>query len=337
MRIVLISPLGFPVNSETKYAGIEKLVYEYARSLSNSHEVTVLGHSQSIFPDKVTLLGTDSAGIQDIYIEAEIKQYQTYQSILRNFDIIHDFSHQHFASRFNPNLSSLNLFWHAPNEIQYLKAPYNIIGLSRWACRQFKQYYHQEARYQQSIGLDIETYKIDSQKKRTDRFLCLGIMDTQKGNLEVAKLCNEANVPLDIAGQPFNKDYVQEVLKYVDGKQIRYLGEVSESDKVSLMQTCKALVYYSDRPEVTSHKVQESMLCGAPVITARIGALPEIITDGINGILCKSSDDYLQAFKNVDSLIPSKVYNSLIETYNIRNVTKNYEPLYLEVAKGLRW
>lgn len=336
MDILLISPLGFPVNPQTRYAGIEHLVYEFAKELSNlGHQVSVLGHSKSQFPDKVILYPTDPIGLET-YVESEIRQYQSYQLTLRTFDVIHDFSHQHFASRMTPNLPSLNIFWHDPSEVQYPKSPYNIIGPSRWACLMFKKYYHQEARFQNSIALDTNIYK-PSSLPRTDRFLTLGVMLPQKGNLEAAKLCKDIGVKLDICGSPTNQEYTAEVRNYVDGKQIQYHGEVSEEKKIHLMQTCRALIYYIQSPEVTSHKVQEAMLCGAPIITGRMGALPEIVQHGKNGFLCRDEKEYRQAINLVGGLVPTLYLTDVISNYSAYNVVVDYLSLYEKVDGGLRW
>jgi len=335
VKVLLISPLGFPINSESRYTGIEALVLNYARELSKSHDVTVLGHSQSVFPDKVTHLKTDPTGLEP-FAESELRQYQAYQGILRNFNVIHDFSHQHFASRYNLNLPSLNIFWHAPNEVQYDKSPYNIIGLSHWACRSFKQYYHQEAYYQQSIAIDTSLY-VPNHDSRSDRFLTLGVMSPQKGNLSAAVLCKEMGVPLDIVGRPENTMYVTEVMKLCDDDKIKYHGEVDEQAKLHLMRTCKALIYVLPVPEVTSHKVQEAMLCGAPVIATKIGALPEIITQGVDGFLCSNRKEFDEAIKSVGKLTPKSTYRQLVEKYSIEHVVSEYVKLYDAVARGLRW
>ncbi len=335
MKVLIVSPLGHPVNQETRYAGIETLVYNFTRELKNIFPVSVMGHSESIFPDGVTVYRTDPTKLEQ-FIEAELVQFQTYQGIIRNFDVIHDFSHQHFAARYMPNLPSLNVFWHAPNEVQYPKAPYNIIGLSKWACRTFKQFYKHDARFQETIALDTDKYKPGT-KPRTDRFMTLGVMSPSKGNREAAELCKNQGVPLDICGSPLMADYVAEVMQMVDDKNIIYHGEVDEAKKLELLQTCKALIYFLQRPEVTSHKVQEAMLCGAPVITSRIGALPEIIKHGVNGFLCSTWEEYCQALKDVDKLKPLDTRDELVKSYSIESVVRGYIPLYEKVVQGLRW
>jgi glycosyltransferase involved in cell wall biosynthesis len=337
VKVLLVSPVGYPINRDSTYGGIERLVWNYARELSKRHQVTVWGHTLSDFPAGVTNYPYQPLPGEDIFLGAELRRYQQYQHTLRMFDVVHDFSHAHLPARYSNNLPSLNIFWHAPNEVQYPKAPYNIIGLSKWACREFKRYYRHEAKYQQSIALDTSLYCVKPYMKRTKRFLTLGIMAEQKGNLEAILLCRKAGVSLDVAGKGYGDAYEDRVKSLCDGEQVRYLGLVSDEQKVRLMQTCAGLIYAHNRPEVTSHKVQEAMLCGAPVITSGIGAMDEIITPGVNGYLCHDDKTFLRAISDVDRLTPAILIDSLKTTYSIEQVVGEYEPLYEKVANGLRW
>ncbi len=188
MKILLTSPLVFPINKDTKYAGIERLSYQYAVELSKEHQVSIIHHSQSEFPPQVTHLKAKPIG--DPFIDSEVHAYQSYQYLMRKFDVIHDFSHSHLASRYM-KLPSLIIFWHAPSLAQYPKAPYNIIALSQWAAREFKRIYHQEAHYQQSIIIDTEIYKPDPTIVRGNRLFALGVMTPEKGLLLAAQLCHQ--------------------------------------------------------------------------------------------------------------------------------------------------
>jgi len=343
MKILLVSPLGFAIKPDTKYAGIEKLVWQYAQELSKEHEVSVLGHSDSVFPQEATNYGTKPF-TKDVFLLSEIKQYQSYHYMIRQFDVIHDFSHQHFASRYNYKLPSLNLFWHAPAIAQYPKSPYNIIAPSVWAAREFRRIYKQEARYQQSIVIDPNEYY--PKGERGDRFLTLGIMTPQKGNLAAVMLCKELGVPLDIAGGrgaerqgDLLTDYEQAIMRLCDGEQIIFHGEVTDKKKIELMQACKALLYITPDvyTEVTSHKIQEAMFCGAPVVTARAGAMPEIVTDKVDGYLCANEDEYKDAIKNIDKLSPENTHDAVVKKYSLGNVCAEYVKLYTEVKDGLSW
>ena len=343
MKVLLISPVDHPIRPDSKYIGIERMVWHYARELIKEHDVTVIAHADSIYPEGVTLLKAPPVEQGD-FLLSEVKAFQAYHYLLRSFDVIHDWSHQHLASRFTVNLPSLNIFFHAPSLAQYPKAPYNIIALSQWAAREFKRVYHQEARYQYSIGIDTSIYKL-SPRHRGDRFLTIGRMAPEKGNLDALHLCRESDVPLDIVGgRGFEKtanmpldDYEKAVHQFCDGKKRRFLGEVSEEEKIKLMQDCRGLIYATVHPEVTSHKIQEAMLCGAPIIAPRLGALPEIITDGVNGFLCDRADGFLSAMDNIDKLDIKKTYDDIVQRFDIKNVVKTYIKLYEEIKGGLRW
>lgn len=343
MRILLVSPLGFPVNEKTRYSGIEVLVYNFAKELNKQHDVAVMGHAESVFPDGVTVYPSQPLPDEKFLFD-ELRMYRQYQSVVRKYDVVQDFSHQHLIARHMPNIPSLNLFWHAPALAQYPKAPYNIVALSQWAKLEFERVYRQKAKYQRSIALDTETYK-PSVRHRGDRFLTIGRMSPEKGNLEAIMLCKKAGVPIDVAGgrgvergsrEPLT-EYEQEIQEHIDGKMVCYLGEVTEEEKLRLLHDCKALIYATGHSEVTSHKIQEAMLCGAPVIVPNIGAVPEIVTHGVNGYLCRSPQEYLDAICNVDKLEPMKLINEVRDTWSIESIVSNYIPLYKSVVGGERW
>ena len=338
MKILLVSPLAYPITEVGNYAGIERLVWEYAKELIKSHDVTVMAHADSVFPDKVQLLTHKPMGDP---IAAELKHYQMYQYLLRTFDVIHDFSHLHLIARFNSNLPTLNIFWHAPSLARYPKAPYNIIALSQWAAREFERVYRQKARYQQSIAIDIEIYH--PQGERGNRFLTIGRMSPLKGNLRAILLCQQAGVPIDVCGgrgmekAPELDDYEKAIQGLCDGDKAKFHGEISEGQKVKLMQSCRALIYAADYPEVTSHKIQEVLLCGAPVIAPALGGIPEIITHGVDGFLCRTDDEFLAAIRNIDQLNPQVTHEAIVGKYSVKEVCAQYTELYKQVNEGLRW
>jgi glycosyltransferase involved in cell wall biosynthesis len=209
----------------------------------------------------------------------------------------------------------------------------------------FERYYRQKAIYQETIAIPKAEYKPNNGNKRGDRFLTIGRMSPDKGNLNAGILCKNIGVPLDIVGgrgceqrdNPSLTAYEQDCRNIADGEMIKFLGEVSDEQKIELMQTCKGLIYATSHTEITSHKVQECMFCGAPVILPNLGGLPEICTHGINGYLCSNEQEYTEAIKNVDKLEPMKLHKEVVDKYSVDNVVKNYVELYEKVANGLRW
>jgi glycosyltransferase involved in cell wall biosynthesis len=88
-------------------------------------------------------------------------------------------------------------------------------------------------------------------------------------------------------------------------KKVDFLGRVSDDKKIDLYQRCKIYMQPTNY-EGFGMAIAESMLCGAPVITSKNGAVPEVcgdcaiyvnpnsINDMSNGIVKLLSDDFLR-------------------------------------------
>ena len=341
MKILIFSSLELPFTAKARFTGLERIAVIFANELQRlGHDVTILAHKDTMLNEGIKLLPCEGKD----YRHAELRAYQQYQSKFYEFDVIHDIGHLHLIARYMNNLPTLNVLNHAPVHALYPKAPYNIISWSKWGVWAFRKYYHQEARYQETIAIDPKIYH-PPEGKRGDRFLTIGRMSPDKGNLNAATLCKQLGVPLDICGgrgSEFNPDdpltpYEKACRDIADEERIRFLGEVSDEQKIKLMQSCRALIYCTDHTEITSHKVQESIFCGAPVIIPNLGGLPEICTHGANGFLCNDTAEFILAIEQVDKLDPAKTYKEVVAKYCVENVVKNYITLYQQVASGLRW
>lgn len=80
------------------------------------------------------------------------------------------------------------------------------------------------------------------------------------------------------------------------------IGRLSEQDMVRIYQECDAVLLPS-RAEGFGYAALEAMACGKPVIASNNTALPEIVLDGITGILCNPDD--LEAFIKACRLLAS--------------------------------
>lgn len=348
MKILVMSPIELPFTTGARYTGLERLAVQFAEQWDKlGHEVAIIAHKDTSILKSVKLYPCDGYETIKRPDHAEIHAYQQYQSILRDYDVIWDISHLHLVARMINNIPVCSVFSANPEyeaKVGSKKAPYNLISWSKWGVGQIRKYYHQNSVYQETIMIDPEVYK-PGLKPHTNRFLTLGRMSSDKGNLNAVMLCKKLNLPLDVVGGRGSEHtstdevttYEKTVTDLCDGKQIKFYGEVSEEQKVELLQTGKALIYATDHIEITSHKVQESMFCGAKVIIPNTGGMPEIVTQGVDGYLCNSSDEYVVAINNLDKLDPSKTREQLVHKYSPEIVASNYVKLFEKVIGGERW
>ena len=78
----------------------------------------------------------------------------------------------------------------------------------------------------------------------------------------------------------------------------------------------------------------ESLACGTPVIARRIGALPEIIREGVDGFF---GDDVTQlAFKveGAADLDRAAIRESVLDRFSAERMTDGYEALYRRMLGG---
>lgn len=346
MKILVFSPMELPYTVGSRYVGLERLAVQFAEQWSQNNDVAIICHKDTNIASGVRLLPCDGYETIKRPQHAEIVAFMNYQSEFYKHDVIWDIGHLHMIARYMGQLPTINVFSANPEyeaKDHHPKAPYNLVSWSRWGVGQIRRWYHQESKYQETIMVDPEVYK--PKGRRGQRFLTIGRMSEAKGNLNAAILCKDLGLPLDIAGGRGSEkyagqdltDYEKEVMSYCDGKQRIYHGEISEEEKIELMQSCKALLYITPHIEITSHKVQEAMFCGAPVLIPNTGGMPEIVTNGVDGFLCSNRNDYEQAINKVASLDLSKTRTALIAKYSPRIVAENYVKLFEKVAGGLRW
>ncbi|WP_137723932.1 glycosyltransferase family 4 protein [Prescottella subtropica] len=120
--------------------------------------------------------------------------------------------------------------------------------------------------------------------------LYVGNIEPRKNLVELVNAMRDAaltdlGLPLLIVGKPaWDADESMEAIR--SAPNVRYLGFVSENDKIALMQRCTAFVFPS-KYEGFGFPVLEAMAAGAPVIASTRGSLREVagparITDDID-------------------------------------------------------
>jgi glycosyltransferase involved in cell wall biosynthesis len=293
----------------------------------------------SQLPKGVKLIETTNPRYQGGF-ETEILAYYNYSAFLRDYEVVHDFSHQHVAAMRDNTLKAINVFWHDPYIAKYPEPSYNCVAISDWQAKRFNEVYKQGVMYIETICADPEKYKLG--KERGDFYLYVGKMSHEKGCLEAIKICRDLGVKLAVVGGkgiPSDPDdYMNMVIDNCDDKQIVWYGNCSDQVKIHLMQTAKALIYPVMYEEAHSHKMVEGMMCGCPCVTYDRGAMKEVVEDGVTGFVVKTEEQFKQAMKKVEELDCETIRKVAVERWAREKVVKNYaDNVYPRVAEGLKW
>lgn len=131
-----------------------------------------------------------------------------------------------------------------------------------------------------------------------DYIVYFGRLVPGKGLFTLIKAMEQIKeISLYIIGEgPLHKE-LQSFVKNSRLNNIRFLGYLSGRPLKEIMGNALFTVVPSECYETFGFVIAESFALGKPVIGSRLGAIPELIEDGVNGLLFEPGDAKELAFK----------------------------------------
>jgi glycosyltransferase involved in cell wall biosynthesis len=181
-------------------------------------------------------------------------------------------------------------------------------------------------------------------KQRTDALCFVGRVVPEKGVVEAIEIAKATGRPLRMAAKAgptqVERDYFENVFTTAledAGSLVEFLGELDEPDRDLLFAESYATLMPGPWPEPFGLVLIESLACGTPVIARRIGALPEILREGVDGFFGDDVQAMAYTVDRVAGLDRAEIRESVIDRFSVERMTDRYEALYramLEVPSG---
>jgi len=156
-----------------------------------------------------------------------------------------------------------------------------------------------------SCGIDLRRFhpdpKVDRQECRMrcgldpqrTVFLFVGRIDKEKHLdllLRAVHQLDRDDIQLAIGGKGAALNWLKTMAEELNlGQRIHFIGYVAREDLPRLLNTVDIFVMPSEA-ELLSIATLEAMACGLPVLAADAVALPELVTDNVNGLLFRHGD-----------------------------------------------
>ena len=153
-------------------------------------------------------------------------------------------------------------------------------------------------------------------KKREDYYCYIGRISKEKGIETLLKAAQKLPYSLKIAGNGFLFDNLHS--RYSSDK-ITFLGYLNQMEVKSLIENARFSVIPSECYENNPLSGIESLCLGTPVLGARIGGIPELISEKQNGLLFESGN-----WEDLTTLI-EEMYNS---TFNYATIAQRAQSRY---------
>lgn len=201
-------------------------------------------------------------------------------------------------------------------------------------------------------AFNLENFK-NSQKITSDklRFAFMGNLLPAKGTHILIKAFNKiknANVELRIYGQASSYkgilgNYLRYLKKIAKDRNIKFMGGFDNRNIAKVFSEIDILVVPSVWYENSPLVIQEAFATQTPVIAANIGGIPELIDNGINGLLFNPNDTQ-DLYRKINSIIenprliedlkqniksPKSIEENAKETENIYKALLNQCPSVL--------
>ncbi len=348
LRIAQIAPLWVRIPPK-KYGGIELIIYHLCNKLvERGHKVTLFASGDSISKAKLVSIRKKPLledGIRWTDQAFPLLNISKVFERSNDFDIIHchnDILDLYFASLMRtPTVHTMHNPLHSDKKInarrEVLRAYRNLNYVTISRSQRLLSDINLHVVKHVYNGIDVDSFRFS--KKPQNQFLWIARVDKYKGIGNAITAAERAKEKLLLAGR---LDYTQEtyfkqsIKPHLDGKRIRFIGEISGSQKSEFYGSGKALLYPIEWAEPFGLVMVEAMACGTPVIGFRQGSVPEIVKNGVTGFVVDTIPEMIRAMKKIDTIDRKKCREWVEKKFSIDVMVDGYEDVYERVMKQSR-
>ena len=306
MKIAQIAPLAESVPPKL-YGGTERIVsYLTEKLVSQGHDVTLFASGDSITNARLVAYSDVALRLNPVvrdHLPHQVVMLEEIRRRAHEFDVLHfhiDLLHfplvRDFADR---TVTTLHGRLDLPDLKPFYKAFPDIplVSISNDQRRPMPPVNWSGTVYH---GLPADLLPFTA-KPKGSYLAFLGRISPEKRPDRAIEIAAKAGLPLKIAAKIDNADkaYWETVIKPMvkSHPNVEFVGEINEHQKAAFLGDAGALLFPIDWPEPFGLVMIEAMACGTPVIAFRCGSVPEVIDNGISGILV---DSVTEAAENVE-------------------------------------
>ncbi len=202
------------------------------------------------------------------------------------------------------------------------------------------------------IGLDEGSYPAPGARRLRhweselgqNFFLFVGVLRYYKGLHILLDACvNNGNQVVIVGAGPVETDLKQQALQ-LGLTNVRFLGAVSDEDKVALLKLCRAVVFPSHlRSEAFGVTLLEGAMYGKPLISSEIGTGSSYVNiDGVTGMVVPPNDptalreamQRIGADAQLAEAMGQRARARFDELFTAEQMARAYVDLYRQVLGG---
>lgn len=336
MHIAHVSTLSAPVRQHS-HGSVEALIWLMTRELTRlGHEVTVFASGDSQLPagKLVSVLPGPygaTGSLDDWYLCEWLNLCRAVEES-RHFDVIHTHAYlwgvplEPFSAA--PMVHTLHIV--PDDNAARLWSERRSAKVTAVSQHQWSAYPDLHPNAVIPHGVDVSEFALSPEPH--DYIAYLGRFVSGKGPLLAIETARKLGIRLLMAGPP-NAYFREKIQPLVDKKTVDYVGYLSGSDRSKFLGGAKALVYPIQYPEAFGLVLLEAMLCGTPVAAMKLGAVPEIVDEGVTGFTAETRDEFAGAVTRCFALDRSRIRGVAEARFSAERMVNDYLKLYQSVLR----
>jgi glycosyltransferase involved in cell wall biosynthesis len=328
------------------YGGTERVVSELVRELDRrGHDVTTFASGDSDVPGRLIATVPEALRPKGYDGDPSPYFYLTIHDVLDRigeFDLIH--SHLEWASFLLARVAPIPVVstFHGRLDLPWADETFRDPPAGLVAISANQAATHPTVPWAGIVhnGLTLAGAPFD--RRRGDGLCFVGRMAPEKGIVEAIEIALKTGRPLRIAAKagPLSgeQDYLHDVFEpalKAAGSSVEYLGELEQADRDLLFAESYASLMPGSWPEPFGLVAIEALACGTPVVARRVGALPEIIRDGVDGFFGDDAEQLAFQVERVADLDREAIRESVIDRFSAQRMTDKYEVIYRAMLEGV--
>ncbi len=338
LRIAQVAP-PFERVPPHAYGGTERVIDELVRELHRrGHQVTTFASGDSIVPGE--RVATVPEALRPLGYAGDSLPYMalSIQAVLpraAEFDLIH--SHLEWASLLLAKVSPVPVVttFHGRLDLPWADAMFADPPRGLVAISQNQADTHPDVPWEAVVHNGLTLTGAPTHRRRGDGLAFVGRITPEKGVVEAIEIARQTDRPLRIAAKagntPKEREYYEAEFRpalAAAGSLVEYIGEIDSSARDILYAESYATLMPGSWPEPFGLVAIESLACGTPVVARRIGALPEILRDGVDGFFGDDVTGMAFVVARVADLDRKEIRRSVIDRFSAERMTDGYEAVY---------
>jgi glycosyltransferase involved in cell wall biosynthesis len=341
LRIAQVAP-ALEAVPPPGYGGTERVVDELARELQRrGHRVTLFASADST--SEVPLVPTVERALRPAgrLLDEAQSLVATLDAVLRratDFDLVH--AHLEFAGLLLARATRLPVAATFHGRLDRPWAAELLAGTTAGLCAvSAAQASAHPAPSWWVVHNGLALAGAPFQAAAGDELCFVGRMSPEKGAVEAVEIARLTGRRLRVAAKEpasaLELDYYEgRFLPATRDADVELLGELAPAERDRLFAESHATLMPGDWPEPFGLVAIESLACGTPIVGRRVGGIPEIVRDGLDGILDDSVAALARRLPEVGGLDRAGIRASVLERFSVERMADEYERVYAALLAG---